>query len=147
MDNGVVDRARRFAAKEAAKKAANIGQWSQIMIWPARWPSDAVPQLSPGQKAMSGPVVAVLRGLEHATVERGSDKAAQLHLTGGQLASLSISHDGEYATAVCLAPTKEVLELDMHLPRTMPVAVQEEEAEERSQPRFYSGREQRRRPS
>lgn len=65
----------RFAAKEAAFKAHPFRRltWHEIAIRPAN------------EAEESGPIIAVIRG------ERAD-----------QAAMVSISHDGDYATAVCL---------------------------------------------
>ena len=65
----------RFAAKEAAFKAHPFRRltWHDIVIRPA------------DESEESGPIVAVIRGEE-----------------ADQMSMVSISHDGDYATAVCL---------------------------------------------
>ncbi|PKS09089.1 hypothetical protein jhhlp_003703 [Lomentospora prolificans] len=67
--------AGRFAAKEAAFKAHPFRRltWHDIVIRPA------------DESEESGPIVAVIRGEE-----------------ADQMSMVSISHDGDYATAVCL---------------------------------------------
>jgi holo-[acyl-carrier protein] synthase len=87
--------AGRWAAKEAVVKACS---WRRLMF------DEIVVLKEEGGKRVYGVI------LDEREVRRaGEREREQGEPLAGQVVKLSISHDGEYATAVCLAADESVL--------------------------------------
>ncbi|KAF1913316.1 hypothetical protein BDU57DRAFT_456908 [Ampelomyces quisqualis] len=117
LDNVSEFLAGRFAAKEAIRKACNLGQLERglqsIMILPVTSSPPAECQSSrPQGLVLDNPYVStpaagrVRKKREPATPNDELLPTSVDHLDG-QLCEISISHDGDFATAVALVPNTE----------------------------------------